>query len=103
MTQIRAATTNSNLTSEKIWEKGMAAMRDLVSWIADYGKILNFTMNEPIVNDDKTADKDQFDLELTEDSGGNADLALLNCIFATISWTESNLWEILYRKSFSFL
>ena len=33
---IRATTKTSFLTSEKIWEKGMAARRELVSWLADY-------------------------------------------------------------------
>jgi hypothetical protein len=46
---VRAATKTSNLTSEKIWEKGMAARRDLVNWIVDYGKILNFSALKPLV------------------------------------------------------
>ena len=85
MTQIRAATKNSNLTSEKIWEKGMAARRDLVSWIADYWKILNFTLIKPIVNECEIANKEHFDLELTEDSGGNADLELLKILKQVLS------------------
>lgn len=46
---IRAVSKSSNLTSEKIWEKGMAARRDLVNWIAEYGKILNFSVLKPLV------------------------------------------------------
>jgi hypothetical protein len=52
--QIRQATKNSPLTSEKIWERGMTMRRDLVNWLSEYGKILNFTLIKPIVdeNDD---------------------------------------------------
>ena len=85
MTQVRAATKNSNLTSEKIWERGMAARRDLVSWIADYGKILNFTLIKPLVDEGEVANKEHFDLELSEDSGGNADLELLKILKQVLS------------------
>lgn len=77
---IRATTKNNFLTSEKIWEKGMAARRDLVSWIADYGRILNFTVLKPLVELNEKVDKGKFDLELNEDSGGNADLELLKIL-----------------------
>ena len=104
MIQVQAATKSSNLTSEKIWEKGMAARRDLVSWIAEYGKILNFTVIKPLVRADEfidsivnkifdydhyasyqvtegqLIDKELFDLELNEDSGGNADMELLKIL-----------------------
>lgn len=77
---IRASTKNNFLTSEKIWEKGMAARRELVSWLAEYGKILNFTVMRPLVDTDERVDKTKFDLELNEDSGGNADLELLKIL-----------------------
>ena len=55
----------------------MSMRRDLVNWLADYGKILNFTVLKPVVDEnDPEAKKDQFDLELKEDSGGNADTEL---------------------------
>lgn len=76
--QIRQATKNSPLTSEKIWERGMTMRRDLVNWLSEYGKILNFTLIKPIVdeNDDTEANKESFDIELNEDSGGSADTEL---------------------------
>ena len=74
---IRATTKTSFLTSEKIWEKGMAARRELVSWLADYGKILNFTVLKPLVEIGERPDKLKFDVEINEDSGGNADMELL--------------------------
>jgi hypothetical protein len=37
---IRATTKNKFLHSKKIWEKGMAARRELISWLAEYGSIL---------------------------------------------------------------
>ena len=77
---VRATTKTSFLTSEKIWEKGMAARRELVSWIAEYGKILNFTVLKPLVESGEKPDKSQFDLEINEDSGGNADLELLKIL-----------------------
>ena len=82
----------------------MAARRDLVSWIAEYGKILYFTVIKPLVRADEfidsvvnkifdydhyasyqvtegqLIDKEQFDLELNEDSGGNADMELLKIL-----------------------
>jgi hypothetical protein len=55
----------------------MAMRRDMVNWIADYGKILNFTVLKPMVDENNPEpSKDQFDLELNEDSGGNADTEL---------------------------
>ena len=77
---IRATTKTSFLTSEKIWEKGMSARRELVSWIAEYGSILNFTVLKPLVSPNEVIDKSKFDLELNEDSGGNADLELLKIL-----------------------
>jgi hypothetical protein len=77
---IRASTKNSFLTSEKIWEKGMAARRELVTWLAEYGRILNFTVLKPMVETNESVDKSKFDLELNEDSGGNADLELLKIL-----------------------
>lgn len=77
---IRATTKNNFVTGEKIWEKGMASRRELVSWRADYGKILNFTVLKPLTDSDEKADKALFDLELNEDSGGNADLKLLKIL-----------------------
>lgn len=77
---IRATTKTSFLTSEKIWEKGMAARRELVSWLAEYGSILNFTVLKPMVEPNEVVDKSKFDLELNEDSGGNADLELLKIL-----------------------
>ena len=77
---MRATTKNNFLTSEKIWEKGMAARRDMVAWIADYGRILNFTVLKPLLATDEKVDKKKFDLELNEDSGGNADLELLKIL-----------------------
>ena len=77
---IRATTKNNFVTGEKIWEKGMAARRDLVTWIAEYGKILNFTVLKPLTNADEKVDKTLFGLELNEDSGGNADLELLKIL-----------------------
>ena len=77
---IRATTKTSFLTSEKIWEKGMAARRDLVSWLADYGKILNFTVLKPLVEIGEKPDKSKFDVEINEDSGGNADMELLKIL-----------------------
>jgi hypothetical protein len=77
---IRATTKNSFLNSEKIWEKGMAARRELVSWLAEYGNILNFTVLKPMVEPNEIVDKSKFDLELNEDSGGNADLELLKIL-----------------------
>ena len=76
--QICQATKNSPLTSEKIWERGMTMRRDLVNWLSEYGKILNFTLLKPVVdqNDDTEVSKEQFDIELNEDSGGNADTEL---------------------------
>jgi hypothetical protein len=50
----------------------MAARRELVSWFAEYGSILNFTVLKPM--------KSKFDLELKEDLGGNADLELLKIL-----------------------
>ena len=76
---VRATTKTSFLTGDKIWDKGMAARRDLVSWIA-YGKILNFTVLKPLVESGEKPDKSQFDLEINEDSGGNADLELLKIL-----------------------
>ena len=71
---LRQTTKSNFITSEKIWERGMSMRRDLVNWLADYGKILNFTVLKPVVDEnDPEAKKDQFDLELKEDSGGNAD------------------------------
>jgi hypothetical protein len=50
-------TTKANLiTSEKIWERGMAMRRDMVNWIADYGKILNFTVLKPMVDENSLND-----------------------------------------------
>jgi hypothetical protein len=77
---IRATTKTSFLMSEKIWEKGMAARRELVSWLAEYGSILNFTVLKPMVEPSEVVDKSKFDLELNEDSGGNADLELLKIL-----------------------
>ena len=77
---IRASTKNSFLTSEKIWEKGMASRRKLITWLAEYGRILNFTVLRPMVEAKKSVDKSKFDLELNEDSGGNADLELLKIL-----------------------
>jgi hypothetical protein len=74
---IRQTTKANMITSEKIWERGMAMRRDMVNWIADYGKILNFTVLKPMVDENNPEpSKDQFDLELNEDSGGNADTEL---------------------------
>ena len=70
----------SDVTGEKIWEKGMAARRELVTWIAEYGKILNFTVLKPLTDIDEKVDKTLFGLELNEDSGGNADLELLKIL-----------------------
>lgn len=48
--------------------------RDLVSWLADYGEILNFTVLKPVVDENEPeGNKYQFDLALQEDSGGNAE------------------------------
>ena len=58
----------------------MAARRDLVTWIAEYGKILNFTVLKPLTNADEEVDKTLFALELNEESGGNADLELLKIL-----------------------
>ena len=58
----------------------MAARRDLVTWIVEYGKILNFTALKPLTNADEKADKTLFGLELNEDSAGNAGLELLNIL-----------------------
>lgn len=77
---IRATTKNNFVTGEKIWEKGMAARRELVTWIAEYGKVLNFTVLKPLTDIDEKVDKTLFDLELNEDSGGNADLELLKIL-----------------------
>ena len=77
---IRATTKNNFLTSEKIWEKGIAARRDMVSRIADYGRILNFTVLKPLLETNEKGDKKTFGLELNEDSGGNADLKLLKIL-----------------------
>ena len=77
---VRATTKTSFLTSEKIWEKGMAARRELVAWLADYGKILSFTVLKPLVESGDKPDKSQFDLEINEDSGGNADSELLKIL-----------------------
>ena len=52
---VRTTTKNHFLTSPKIWVKGMAVSRDLVKWIADYGKILNFTVLKPIVGENLKA------------------------------------------------
>ena len=41
---LRQTTKSNFITSEKIWERGMSMRRDLVNWLADYGKILNFTV-----------------------------------------------------------
>jgi hypothetical protein len=71
---IRATTKTSFLT------KGMAARRELVSWLAEYGSILNFTVLKPMVEPSEVVDKSKFDLELNEDSGGNADLELLKIL-----------------------
>ena len=70
---IRATTKTSFLTSEKIWDKGMAARRELVSWLAEYGGILNFTELKPMMEPNEVVDKSKFDLELNEDYGGYAD------------------------------
>ena len=64
---IRATTKNNFVTGEKIWEKGMAARRDLVTWIAKYGEILNFTVLKPLTNADAKVDKTLFGLKLNED------------------------------------
>ena len=77
---IRSTTKSNNVTGEKIWEKGMAARRELVTWIAEYGKILNFTVLKPLTDIDEKVDKTLFGLELNEDSGGNADLELLKIL-----------------------
>jgi hypothetical protein len=58
----------------------MAARRELVTWIADYGKILNFTLLKPFVEENEKVDREHFDIELNEDSGGNADLELLKIL-----------------------
>ena len=74
---LRQTTKTNVITSDKIWERGMSMRRDLVSWLADYGKILNFTVLKPVVDENvPEVNKDQFDLELQEDSGGNADTEL---------------------------
>jgi hypothetical protein len=77
---IRASNKNSFLTSEKIWEKGVASRRKLITWLAEYGRILNFTVLKPMVEATESVDKSKFDLELNEDSGGNADLELLKIL-----------------------
>ena len=77
---IRATTKNNFVTGDKIWDKGMAARCDLVTWIAEYGKILNFTVLKPLTNADEKVDKTFFGLELNEDSGGNADSELLKIL-----------------------
>jgi hypothetical protein len=76
--ELRAATGKTDLNSSKIWEKGMAGRRDLVSWISLYGAVLNFTVIRPLVdeNDASGANREHFDLELNEDSGGNEDAEL---------------------------
>ena len=71
-------TTKTNfITSEKIWERGMSMRRDLVNWLADYGKMLSFTTLKPLQDEkDVISDKEAFGIELNEDSGGNADTEL---------------------------
>ena len=96
---IRASTKTSFLTSDKIWEKGMSARRELVSWIAEYGNILNFTALKPLVEPNETVDKSKFDLELNEDSGGNADLELLKILRKVQS--QHFIW--MHRTSFPLL
>ena len=59
---IRATTKNNFVTGEKVWEKGMAARRELVTWIAEYGKVLNFTVLKPLTDIDEKVDKTLFDL-----------------------------------------
>lgn len=75
---LRQSTKANVLSSEKIWERGMLMRRELVSWLADYGKILNFTTLRPLVDEEGGADigRENFLLELNEDSGGNADSEL---------------------------
>jgi hypothetical protein len=93
--QIRQATKNSPLTSEKIWERGMTMRRDLVNWLSEYGKILNFTLIKPIVdeNDDTEANKESFDIEHNEDSGGSADTELRK-ILQKVTFTRNTIGKI---------
>ena len=48
--------------------------------MADYGKVLNFTVLKPLVESGEKPDKSQSNLEINEDSGGNADLELLKIL-----------------------
>ena len=75
---LRQSTKANVLSSDKIWERGMLMRRELVNWLADYGKILNFTTLKPLINEEDDADigRENFLLELNEDSGGNADSEL---------------------------
>lgn len=74
---LRQTTKANFITSEKIWERGMSMRRDLVSWLAEYGKILNFTLLKPLLDENETSSRREgFDIELNEDSGGNADSEL---------------------------
>ena len=77
----------------------MSARRELVSWIAEYGNILNFTALKPLVEPNETLDKSKFDLELNEDSGGNADLELLKILRKVQS--QHFIW--MHRTSFPLL
>ena len=55
----------------------MSMRRDLVNWLADYGKILSFTTLKPLQDEkDVISDKEALSIELNEDSGGNADTEL---------------------------
>ena len=70
-----------------------------MSWIAEYGNILNFTVLKPLVEPNETIDKSKFDLELNEDSGGNADLELLKILRKVQS--QHFIW--MHRTSFPLL
>ena len=68
---LRQTTKANFITSEKIWERGMSMRRDLVSWLAEYGKILNFTLLKPLLDEHETLSRREgFDIEISEDSGG---------------------------------
>jgi hypothetical protein len=63
-------------TGHSIWEKGMLMRRLLVPWIVKYGKVLRWTVLQPMVKQGEVADKAKFDIEVVEDSGGSDDTEL---------------------------
>lgn len=87
---LRQSTKANVLSSDKIWERGMLMRRELVNWLADYGKILNFTTLKPLVDAEDASDaaREFFLLELNEDSGGNADSELLKILQKVLAKTD---------------